>query len=1036
MRKRENLTMVLLLIAVFALQALAQNQVDLTFNAAPSLAANNTANTKGQAVQADGKVIVWGGSLSEGSKIKGLVARLNTDGSVDTSFTFCGCGFGAVATVAIEASGEMLVAGSTSANRSKVVRIFDSGALDTNYATPFDGGLNSPGISASIRALQPDGKALIATLPSPSSGSSMTMGRYQTNGLADPSFTPIVLGGVFVYVPDIAIASDGKFYLGFTSSFSGHFFASLKRFNADGTVDESWTQPAIPSDSGRINGVNVQADGSILVSGLNSINGVSVHKLARILSAGNVDLAFNVSGFVGIDQVESLANGKILIAASVAVGNPDSIYRLNSNGSTDSSLVKPAAITAENDGVLVGDKNSMTGKDGVLVGDKNSVRGSEFAQAASTAVLDRFSVDAQGKVVFFGSDVSGQQFYRLDASGSFDSTFDSRLTEFGKVSFMLRQADGKVVINGTFIGVNGVPQTQFARLDSDGSLDPTFNAGTGFDLTPTSMISQADGRILAAGMFTHYNGTPVSNVVRINSDGSLDAGFTPHVLFAVNTLALQGDGKIMVGGGGIARLNVNGTVDNSFSAIFGSPGIVAILVQSDGKFVVGGSFAGVNGFSRNNLARLNSDGSLDTAYNPTGFVGGFSALFMQPDGKVLAGNNGGSDSSLTLSRLNVDGTTDATFSPVHFGGGQVGTRINAMAFRANGEILVGGDFNIAAQSLTRSFAWLNSSGKVSPLIFPEGVDGIVRSLVFQPDGKLLMAGDFSRIGNTPRPGVARVSLATFHGSPQFDFDGDGRADISIFRPSDGNWYLARSSSGFAVNHWGQAGDKVAAADFDGDDITDLAVYRGGDWWYLRSGTGAMGLASFGTAGDIPVPADFDGDGKADFIYFRPATGEWFRKGSTAGVSNIQFGLPGDQPLIADFDGDGKADPAVFRPSTGVIWYAGSVDGLFYAHPWGQPGDIPVLGDYDGDGKTDPAVFRPSESMWYIMNSHDASITKTQWGFGDDKPVPADYDGDGKTDLAIYRPSNGMWFIEQSTSGPTSLQFGLATDKPVPGAFVP
>ncbi len=1007
---------------VFA--AFAQNQVDLTFNAAPSLAVNNINDTKGQAVQTDGKVIVWGGSLTEASTIKGLVARLNADGSLDTSFSFCGCSFASVTNVTVLADGKMLVSGSNSFNRGKVIRIDPSGGLDVTYSSPFTGAIGSPGRAARIRTIQPNGMAIIEAI---ASDASSTLGRYQTNGLVDNSFTPIALGSsVIVYVPEVIIAPDGKFYIGTSSFIISHQFASLKRFNADGTSDGSWTPPSIPQDTGSITGLDIEPDGSLLIAGLTTINGVAVNRLARLLPAGNVDLSFSVSGFVSIGQIKLLQSGKILIAASDNVGNLKRLYRLNSNGSIDNSLARPAAVEKE------AETEKMEGMESV-----KDVRGIKSGNApefvGSIPVLNRFVLDAAENAVFFGqSDSAEQQFYRVGANGTLDPAFDSNVAESGTVSFMLRQPDGKVVILGSFISVNGLSQSRFARLNTDGSLDGTFNPGTGFVGEIYTMLMQPDGKILATGNFDSYNGTPVSKLVRLNSDGSLDGTFNHHVLIGVNTVALQPDGKILVAGGGVVRINSDGSADNTFSVTFGSPSLNSVVVQADGKVVVGGSFGGVNGFNRNNLARLNSNGTLDQSYNPTNTAGGFSSLWLQPDGKVLAVSADGGQ----MRRLNTDGSSDGGFTNVTFNTATSTRRIYSVVFKANGEILVGGEFSMVSGAATANFAWLNSSGRPQPLIFPDGVNGPVHGLALQPDGKVMMGGEFSRIDNTPRAGVARVSLARFHGGPQFDFDGDGRADISVFRPSDGNWYLARSSAGFTVAHWGQDGDRVAAADYDGDGKTDVAIYRNGAWWYIKSATNTIALANWGELGDIPVPSDFDGDGKSDFIFYRPTTGQWFRNGSTAGISVIQFGLPGDIPLVADFDGDGKADPTIFRPEDGVIWYAGSVDGLFYAHPWGKPGDIPVLGDYDGDGRTDPAVFRPATRSWYIMNSNDGSITAREGGFSDDRPTPADYDGDGRTDIAIYRPSNGMWFISQSTGGPTSMQFGLSSDTAVPNAYIP
>ncbi len=271
---------------------------------------------------------------------------------------------------------------------------------------------------------------------------------------------------------------------------------------------------------------------------------------------------------------------------------------------------------------------------------------------------------------------------------------------------------------------------------------------------------------------------------------------------------------------------------------------------------------------------------------------------------------------------------------------------------------------------------------------------------------------------------------------KFDFDGDGKADVSTFRPSNGIWYLNQSTAGFTGVQFGDSADKLTPADYDGDGKTDVAVFRpsNGTWYLNRSQAGFTGI-QFGDAADIPQPADFDGDGKAELAVFRPSTGTWFVYNLTSNsFTSFQFGASTDKPVVGDFDGDGKADYAVFRPSTGVWYIQGSTAG-FYGMQFGASTDKPVAADYDGDGKTDIAVFRPSNGVWYI-NRSTAGFIGTQFGASTDLAAPADYDGDGKADLAVFRPSNGVWYIQQSGSGLIGVPFGAGTDKPVPNAYIP
>jgi len=388
------------------------------------------------------------------------------------------------------------------------------------------------------------------------------------------------------------------------------------------------------------------------------------------------------------------------------------------------------------------------------------------------------------------------------AGGDIDPTFNAGQGPFPEVQAVAIQPDGKIVIGGPFTNFNGVAAPRITRLNADGTRDTTFNAGgTGpgpvsgpNETTVYAVAVQPDGKIVIGGTFASYNGDAAASdfVMRLNANGTRDTTFNASGTGAngsVIAVTIQPDGKIVIVGNFtsyngdaaasdfVMRLNADGTRDTTFNA--GGTGansqVAGVAIQPDGKIVIGGPFTSYNGdpAASDGIMRLNADGTRDTTFNAggTGADHYMVAAAVQPDGKiVIVGNftsyNGDAAASDFVMRLNADGTRDTTFNA---GGAGAENIVYAVALQPDGKIVIGGIFPTYNGDPPRGVTRLNANGTRNTTFNAggTGTDGLVSAMAMQPDGKIVIVGEFLSYNGTPVNRIMRLLTFSPNQAPSF-----------------------------------------------------------------------------------------------------------------------------------------------------------------------------------------------------------------------------------------------------------------------------
>ena len=642
---------------------------DTTFDAGTLNGFNTTVNSS--AVQSDGKILVAGNFGAYQWVAANYIIRLNADWSRDSSFNI-GNGFDSIVySVRIQSDGKILVGGYFTTYQwvaaNKIIRLNTDGSRDSSFN--IGNGFNN---TVSSMAIQTDGKILVGGYFTTYQWVAVNrVIRLNADGSKDSSFD--MGNGFNGSVEWMVIQTDGKMVAGgYFTTYQWVAANNIIRLNVDGSRDSSFNIGN--GFNTLVKSFSIQPDGKIVAGGsFSSYQWVSAYKIIRLNTDGSRDSSFNIgNGFDSyVSSFISQLDWKIILFWDFSTYQwipANRIIRLNTDGARDSTF-------------NVG--NGFAGLNGVI-----------YTLAAQ----------ADGKILVGGQFttyqwVSANKIIRLNADGSRDSSFSIGNGFNSTAQVIAVQTDGKILVGGQFTTYNWITAKYLIRLNSDGSIDSSFNSGAGFNNTVYSIVIQTDGKILIGGYFTTYNWITAKYLIRLNSDGSIDSSFNSGAGFnaLVYGLALQSDGKIVVGGGftsyqwitanRIIRLNSDWSRDTSLNnvGVGFDTSIYTLVVQSDGKIVAGGNFNYYQWSYFPHLIRLNTDGSRDTSFNNVGIYNDVNSLLLQIDGKIIVG---GCFAPYYMFRLNSDGSKDSSFDM----GSGINGWVLSLVFQDDGSILVGGYF--------------------------------------------------------------------------------------------------------------------------------------------------------------------------------------------------------------------------------------------------------------------------------------------------------------------------------------------------------
>lgn len=661
---------------------------------------------------------------------------------------------------------------------SRILQLDEHGEVDYSFkALPFNG-------EVSAFATQPDGKILIGGNFTSYAGQHNRIVRINADGLIDTSFHAGL--GANASVTKLLVLNNGKILIcGNFTSINGINRNRIARLNATGSVDTTFN-PGTGANA-IISDMAITNDGEILAGGLfTTFNGVNLSYIARLNNDGSIDNRFSPS--IGpnnqVRAILPLPDGRIIIGGSFTTYNTFTANRLvciNPNGSLNNLI--PAAngtngaihtIKQLPDGKLLlgGEFNRVNGitknriarilLDGSIDTTFNMEGGFDpdnLQEVQVKAIITHNNKLIVGGTFRFYKSTQRQRIAFLEYNGDIDQSFQS-FTGFPITTHAVKaQKDGKILVGGDFITYNNITSNRLIRINKDGTIDTTFKIGTGFNTSVSDIIITDSNQIFVVTNFSNN-----LSIAKLDSNGIRDNNFKPLVT-NINgnrtTYAVQKDGKVLVGGhftvyngfsrNRVVRLNQDGLVDTSFVLLNGADNSVnKIVVQPNGKILIGGTFATFNAERFNKIVRLNEDGTLDTTFKYTNHIQ-FNVLdiSLQPDDKILL-----TTSDLRMIRLNEDGTRDSTFKFNPFGNTNNIRKFSALA---DGKILIVGSFTSLYGVAVNRIALLNNDGSlVNKYDTYKGANNTITSFDIDNDGNIMIVGNFSRVNNFAKNRIARL----------------------------------------------------------------------------------------------------------------------------------------------------------------------------------------------------------------------------------------------------------------------------------------